>query len=405
MGLSWLHVCAEGETATCLQPTELAYLAALLAGLVLVVVMAARSRDLTTATLALMPIAIAVNIAIASIVVALRLPIYLDSIGTVLVGALAGPWAGALTGLLTNPIWAILPLPGGAGPTTAFFAPVAAAIGLMAGFWAGQGVFRLRSEDPAIGRFLALWAGIAAAVAAFLAVQATVGLPSLAETDPARLADSQLRFVVTAGMLVVLGLLVGAVTARTVFAVRGSTAHLASWLAVASATTAGSVALLVLWLLFAPAGWLSTVDGSDPAFLWGLDLSGLALPEGVAQVVVGAAAGLVALAAGWWARRGENDRLFPVLVAGITTGIVAAAIAAPIAAGPFGGVTGGGTDAVVALFRSMGLSVLQSTFAQGLTSDPLDKALSFAVVASALVALPITVRTMFSRGGETVVTE
>ena len=101
-----------------------------------------RSRDLSTPTLALMPVSIAINIAVGSIIVALRLPIYLDSIGTVLVGALAGPWAGALTGLLANLIWSILPVPGGAGPTIAFFAPVAAVIGLMAGFWAGRGVFQ-----------------------------------------------------------------------------------------------------------------------------------------------------------------------------------------------------------------------------------------------------------------------
>ena len=37
-----------------------------------------------------MSVAIAINIAVGSIIVALRLPIYLDSIGTVLVGALAG---------------------------------------------------------------------------------------------------------------------------------------------------------------------------------------------------------------------------------------------------------------------------------------------------------------------------
>ena len=83
-----------------------------------------------------MPVAIAINIAVGSIAIALRLPIYLDSIGTVLVGALAGPWAGALTGILSNLIWSILPVPGGAGPTAAFFAPVAGVIGLMAGFWA-----------------------------------------------------------------------------------------------------------------------------------------------------------------------------------------------------------------------------------------------------------------------------
>jgi len=402
MSPSWLHLCAAGETTPCLQETELAYLLVLLAGLAVIVVIAVRSRDLTTATIALMPIAIAINIAVASIVVALRLPIYLDSIGTILVGALAGPWAGALTGLLTNPIWALLPVPGGGGPTTAFFAPVAAVIGLLAGFWASQGVFRLRAGDPAAGRFLALWAGVAATVVAFLLVQQTIGIPSLTETDPARLADNQLRFVLIAAALAGLGLAVGLIAARTVFAFRDGTERIGAWLVVASATTAGAVALIVLWLLFAPSGWFSTVDGSDPGFLWGLDLSGLALPEGVAQVVVGGAALVVAVAVGWWARRGENAQLFPVLVAGITTGIVAASIAAPIAAGLFGGVTGGGTDAVVALFRSMGLSILQSTFAQGLTSDPLDKALSFAIVAAILVALPITVRTMFSRGDSVV---
>ena len=122
-----------------------------------------RSRDFSTATLALIPVAIAINLAVGALIVALRLPIYLDSIGTVLVGALAGPWAGALTGILANLIWSILPVPGGAGPTIAFFAPVAGVIGLMAGFWAGRGVFRIRTDDSRVGQFLALAAGVAAA--------------------------------------------------------------------------------------------------------------------------------------------------------------------------------------------------------------------------------------------------
>ncbi len=103
-----------------------------------------------------------------------------------------------------------------------------------------------------------------------------------------------------------------------------------------------------------------------------------------------------------WARRGDNARLFPVWIGGLTTGLVAAAISAPIAAGVFGGVTGGGTDALVALFRTLGLNVLQSAFAQGLTSDPLDKTISYTVVFVILSALPITVRTMYSRGEATV---
>src|SRR5512142_511779 len=125
MNLDWLRVCAEGETEGCIPPIQIAYLAAIVVGVILLAFIAIRSRDLSTATLTLMPVAIAINIAVGSIIVALRLPIYLDSIGTVLVGVLAGPWAGALTGLLANLIWSILPVPGGAGPTIAFFAPVA----------------------------------------------------------------------------------------------------------------------------------------------------------------------------------------------------------------------------------------------------------------------------------------
>ncbi len=139
MSFEWLRLCAEGETEGCIPPVQLAYLVAVVIGVVLLAIIAIRSRDLSTATLALMPVAIAINIAVGAIVVFLRLPIYLDSIGTVLVGVLAGPWAGALTGLLANLIWSILPVPGGAGPIIAFFAPVAGVIGLMAGFWGGAG--------------------------------------------------------------------------------------------------------------------------------------------------------------------------------------------------------------------------------------------------------------------------
>ena len=49
-----------------------------------------------------------------------------------------------------------------------------------------------------------------------------------------------------------------------------------------------------------------------------------------------------------------------------------------------------------------GSNVLQSAFAQGLTSDPLDKTISYTVVFLILGALPVTVRTMYSRGEATV---
>ena len=53
------------------------------------------SRQFTTRTIVLMPIAIAINIVLGYTVQSvLKLPIYLDSIGTILVGVLAGPIAG-----------------------------------------------------------------------------------------------------------------------------------------------------------------------------------------------------------------------------------------------------------------------------------------------------------------------
>src|SRR6266508_5544386 len=64
-------------------------------------------RDFNTMTWVLIPVAIAINIAIGQIVVLLKLPVYLDSIGTVRVGILCGPWAGALTGALANTIWGL----------------------------------------------------------------------------------------------------------------------------------------------------------------------------------------------------------------------------------------------------------------------------------------------------------
>lgn len=96
-------------------------------------------KDFTTITLALIPVAIVINIVVGQIVQTyLKLPIYLDSIGTVMVGALAGPLAGAITGALSNIIWAII----FGVPTTAPYAITAFIIGICAGLAAGRGVFK-----------------------------------------------------------------------------------------------------------------------------------------------------------------------------------------------------------------------------------------------------------------------
>jgi len=107
--------------------------------------------DFTTLTLTLIPVAIVINIVVGQIVQSvLKLPIYLDSIGTVLVAVLAGPLAGALTGALSNIIWGIV----FNVPNTIPFAITAFAIGLVAGLWAHLGWFK--RELPMIQGLLAV---------------------------------------------------------------------------------------------------------------------------------------------------------------------------------------------------------------------------------------------------------
>ncbi len=185
-------------------------------------------QDFSTLTLVMIPVAIAINIAVGQLIFTLKIPLYLDSIGTILVGVLAGPWAGAVTGLLSNLIWGLT----GLNVVSAPFATVAAVIGALAG-------------------------------------------------------------------------------------------------------------------LFSDAGWLRA----------------------------------------WW----------KVILAGLITGLIAAVLSAPISAYVFGGVTGAGTDVVVAIFRGMGFGILPSSFAQGVSSDPLDKATSFLVVWLIVQALPLRFVMRFPR--------
>lgn len=93
-------------------------------------------KTFSTVTLALIAFAIVLNMVVGQLVSLLKLPIFLDSIGTILVGVLAGPVAGGLTGLITNLIWGLV-----SSPVAAAFAPVAMAIGIVAGLCARYGLF------------------------------------------------------------------------------------------------------------------------------------------------------------------------------------------------------------------------------------------------------------------------
>lgn len=121
-----------------------------------------------TRTIVLIPVAIAFNIILGQAVgAALKIPIYLDSIGTILVGALAGPIPGALTGLLSNVLWSYAVPPPFHSDIAGAFAIVALVIGLLAGFFARIGWLRPRpnSDLPT----LLIGGGISIAILAVMA--------------------------------------------------------------------------------------------------------------------------------------------------------------------------------------------------------------------------------------------
>ncbi|MBR2591868.1 MAG: ECF transporter S component [Oscillospiraceae bacterium] len=84
----------------------------------------------------LVPIGVAVNFIGGTIILLLKLPIYLDSIGTIIVGALCGVWPGVIVGLVSNILNAIT------DPNTLFYAPLNMAFAVLAAYLSKKGVFK-----------------------------------------------------------------------------------------------------------------------------------------------------------------------------------------------------------------------------------------------------------------------
>jgi energy-coupling factor transport system substrate-specific component len=112
-------------------------------------------KDFNTMTWVLIPVAIAINIIIGQIVSILKLPVYLDSIGTVLVAVICGPWAGALTGALANTIWGLA-----LDPNALPWWPVAFFIGFVAGWCARGGLFKNTWKVLITGFLIAVTAAV-----------------------------------------------------------------------------------------------------------------------------------------------------------------------------------------------------------------------------------------------------
>ncbi len=129
--------------------------------------------------------------------------------------------------------------------------------------------------------------------------------------------------------------------------------------------------------------------GPLPAALTGLSGNLLLGMSGeVTYILFSSFSVIIGLAGGFFCSKGLFKGPFPAVIAGAMTGVTAALTSAPISAYLLGGVTGGGTDLVVAYFRSTGRSALEASLAQGLLSDPLDKAVTFLLIQTVLAALP-----------------
>ena len=98
-------------------------------------------KEFTSYAWILLVVGIGINWVGGFIAQTLRLPIWLDAIGTILVAVLAGPWVGALSGALTNLVkWVTFDPVGGP------YAITQLAIGLAAGYAYKMGYFTKKSD-------------------------------------------------------------------------------------------------------------------------------------------------------------------------------------------------------------------------------------------------------------------
>ena len=285
MNLSWLTICAEGQTEGCIPSIQLLYLVALVVGVVLLAIIARplarpldgdprphagrdrdqhrRRRDRRRPAPADLP----------------RLDRHRARRRA---RRARGP--GALTGLLANLIWSILPVPGGAGPTIAFFAPVAGghrADGRLLGEPGRLPAARRRRRGSA-----ASWPSRPAIAAAAIAHARRSSRRSASRSTARTPTLDQMRFVAHSDSLIVgIGVVVAWISGRTVFRLGAGDPRIARYLAVATAVVGrrSSSSPCCGCCSARPAtsrrSTASSTTARPDAFLGGANLTGLALAD------------------------------------------------------------------------------------------------------------------------------
>lgn len=94
-------------------------------------------NQFSTKSLVLIPIAVGINLIGGTLCSTLKLPLFLDMIGTMVVACLSGPWVAALTGFLTNVFLALV-----ANPVNLPYAVVSVLCGLVVGYMVKAGLFK-----------------------------------------------------------------------------------------------------------------------------------------------------------------------------------------------------------------------------------------------------------------------
>ncbi|MEL7656611.1 MAG: ECF transporter S component, partial [Bacillota bacterium] len=100
----------------------------------------------TTTTLVLIPICAGINLIGGWLASSLKLPVFLDMIGTIVSAAIGGPWVAAVVGLLTNVFLAIV-----ANPVYLPYALVSIGVGLLTGYMVKKGFFK------SVGGYVVTW--------------------------------------------------------------------------------------------------------------------------------------------------------------------------------------------------------------------------------------------------------
>ena len=109
--------------------------------------------DFTMQAILIIPVCVAVNFVGGQLAGLLKLPMYLDTIGTIFASLLCGPWVGAVAGGLTNVVTGI------ANPTNFAFIPVNIIAGLVTGFLARKNMFN-KTWKWLLSMFIMAWVSI-----------------------------------------------------------------------------------------------------------------------------------------------------------------------------------------------------------------------------------------------------